>query len=328
MSVEEIQAAYRAAADGPLKGYLKYTDAPIVSTDIVTDPASCIFDSGLTKVIGNQVKVVGWYDNEWGYSNRLVDITAPGRVEALRGPREDSRRPRRRGRVRAHRAGALGPQRPPRRHDGSPTTAGSAPRVPTIRDPARRRCPGRRRRPPRPPEAGCGQREVLARPGRGPAGRAARHRGHPRAATATRPPPRPERWPTAASCCWRTSASTRGRPARTPPSGPRSPPSWRRWPARPGRSSPTGSASCTASRPRSTTSRSSCPPTPAGWCAARSRCCAGSPRPGAALRGGARRVEGVGQAAGHRVAAAAGRLAAGRWRDVLHLPRGAGARCG
>ena len=57
-----------------MKGYLKFTDAPIVSSDIVTDPSSCIFDSGLTKVIGNQVKVVGWYDNEWGYSNRLVDI--------------------------------------------------------------------------------------------------------------------------------------------------------------------------------------------------------------------------------------------------------------
>jgi glyceraldehyde 3-phosphate dehydrogenase len=76
VSLEEIQAAYRAAADGPLKGYLVYTDAPIVSSDIVTDPASCIYDSGLTKVIGNLVKVVGWYDNEWGYSNRLVDLTA------------------------------------------------------------------------------------------------------------------------------------------------------------------------------------------------------------------------------------------------------------
>ncbi len=73
-SVEEVKAAYKAAADGPLKGYLSYTDAPIVSSDIVTDPASCIFDSGLTKVIGDQVKVVGWYDNEWGYSNRLVDL--------------------------------------------------------------------------------------------------------------------------------------------------------------------------------------------------------------------------------------------------------------
>jgi len=76
VSIEEINAAYRAAADGPLKGYLEYADAPIVSSDIVTDPASCIYDSGLTKVIGNLVKVVGWYDNEWGYSNRLVDLTA------------------------------------------------------------------------------------------------------------------------------------------------------------------------------------------------------------------------------------------------------------
>ena len=76
VSVADITEAYRAAAaEGPLKGYLTFTDAPIVSTDIVTDPSSCIFDSGLTKVIGNLVKVVGWYDNEWGYSNRLVDIT-------------------------------------------------------------------------------------------------------------------------------------------------------------------------------------------------------------------------------------------------------------
>jgi glyceraldehyde 3-phosphate dehydrogenase len=75
-SVDEVKAAYQAAADGPLKGILTYTADPIVSSDIVTDPASCIFDSGLTKVIGNQVKVVGWYDNEWGYSNRLVDLTA------------------------------------------------------------------------------------------------------------------------------------------------------------------------------------------------------------------------------------------------------------
>jgi glyceraldehyde 3-phosphate dehydrogenase len=74
VSVDEVKAAYRAAADGELKGYLTYTEDPIVSSDIVTDPSSCIFDAGLTKVIGNQVKVVGWYDNEWGYSNRLVDL--------------------------------------------------------------------------------------------------------------------------------------------------------------------------------------------------------------------------------------------------------------
>jgi glyceraldehyde 3-phosphate dehydrogenase len=73
-TVDEVNAAVKAAADGELKGFLKYTEDPIVSTDIVTDPHSCIFDAGLTKVIGNQVKVVGWYDNEWGYSNRLVDL--------------------------------------------------------------------------------------------------------------------------------------------------------------------------------------------------------------------------------------------------------------
>jgi glyceraldehyde 3-phosphate dehydrogenase len=70
----EINAAMKAAANGPLKGFLSYTEDPIVSSDIVTDPSSCIFDAGLTKVIGNQVKIVGWYDNEWGYSNRLVDL--------------------------------------------------------------------------------------------------------------------------------------------------------------------------------------------------------------------------------------------------------------
>ncbi len=73
-SADEINSAMKAAAEGPLKGILKYYDAPIVSSDIVTDPHSSIFDSGLTKVIDNQAKVVSWYDNEWGYSNRLVDL--------------------------------------------------------------------------------------------------------------------------------------------------------------------------------------------------------------------------------------------------------------
>jgi glyceraldehyde 3-phosphate dehydrogenase len=73
-TAEAVNAAVKAAAEGTLKGYLRYTEDEIVSSDIVTDPASCIFDAGLTKVIGNQVKVVGWYDNEWGYSNRLVDL--------------------------------------------------------------------------------------------------------------------------------------------------------------------------------------------------------------------------------------------------------------
>ncbi|HET7736252.1 MAG TPA: type I glyceraldehyde-3-phosphate dehydrogenase [Nocardioidaceae bacterium] len=73
-SVDEVNAIMQKAAEGALKGYLRYNEDPIVSSDIVTDPASCIFDAPLTKVIGNQVKVVGWYDNEWGYSNRLVDL--------------------------------------------------------------------------------------------------------------------------------------------------------------------------------------------------------------------------------------------------------------
>jgi glyceraldehyde 3-phosphate dehydrogenase len=74
-TAEAVNAAFKAAAEGELKGFLRYTEDPIVSSDIVTDPASCVFDSGLTKVIENQVKIVGWYDNEWGYSNRLVDLT-------------------------------------------------------------------------------------------------------------------------------------------------------------------------------------------------------------------------------------------------------------
>jgi len=74
-SADAVNAAFKAAAEGPLKGLLVYSEAPLVSSDIVHDPASCIFDSGLTKVIDDQVKIVGWYDNEWGYSNRLVDLT-------------------------------------------------------------------------------------------------------------------------------------------------------------------------------------------------------------------------------------------------------------
>ncbi|GIJ59022.1 type I glyceraldehyde-3-phosphate dehydrogenase [Virgisporangium aurantiacum] len=74
VTADEVNAAVKAAANGPLNGILTYTEDPIVSSDIVTDPASCIFDAPLTKASGNLVKVVGWYDNEWGYSNRLVDL--------------------------------------------------------------------------------------------------------------------------------------------------------------------------------------------------------------------------------------------------------------
>ncbi len=75
VTIEEIKAAYKKAAAGPLKGILKYTEDEIVSSDIVTDPHSSIFDAGLVKVIDQTVKISSWYDNEWGYSNRLVDLT-------------------------------------------------------------------------------------------------------------------------------------------------------------------------------------------------------------------------------------------------------------
>jgi glyceraldehyde 3-phosphate dehydrogenase len=73
---DEVNAAFKAAAEGALKGILYYTEDPIVSSDIVGSPASCTFDSSITMAQGNQVKVFGWYDNEWGYSSRLVDLTA------------------------------------------------------------------------------------------------------------------------------------------------------------------------------------------------------------------------------------------------------------
>jgi glyceraldehyde 3-phosphate dehydrogenase len=80
-TIEEINAAFKAAAEGPLKGVLVYTDDPIVSSDIVGTPASCTFDSLMTMVLPIDdakclVKIFGWYDNEWGYSNRLVDLSA------------------------------------------------------------------------------------------------------------------------------------------------------------------------------------------------------------------------------------------------------------
>ena len=75
VTVAEVNEAYKNAAEGYLKGILSYTEDEIVSSDIQGDPHSSIFDAGLTKVIGNQVKVASWYDNEWGYSNRLVDVT-------------------------------------------------------------------------------------------------------------------------------------------------------------------------------------------------------------------------------------------------------------
>jgi glyceraldehyde 3-phosphate dehydrogenase len=77
VAVDEVNAAFRAAAEkGPLAGKIVYTEDPIVSSDIVGSPASCTFDASATMVMGNVVKAIGWYDNEWGYSNRLVDVAA------------------------------------------------------------------------------------------------------------------------------------------------------------------------------------------------------------------------------------------------------------
>jgi glyceraldehyde 3-phosphate dehydrogenase len=73
---DEVNAAFKAAAEGPLKGILYYTEDPIVSSDIVNSPASCTFDSSITMAQGTQVKVFGWYDNEFGYSSRLADLTS------------------------------------------------------------------------------------------------------------------------------------------------------------------------------------------------------------------------------------------------------------
>jgi glyceraldehyde 3-phosphate dehydrogenase len=74
VSADDVNAAFKQAAEGDLSGVLEYSDAPIVSSDIVGNPASCIFDSPLTMANGDSVKVLGWYDNEWGYSNRTVDL--------------------------------------------------------------------------------------------------------------------------------------------------------------------------------------------------------------------------------------------------------------
>ena len=89
-TVEAINEAFAAAAKKELKGVLKYTEEPIVSSDIVGDPHSCIFDSDLTQSLGKLVKVNGWYDNEWGYSNRLVDLTRLHRARASSADRRST----------------------------------------------------------------------------------------------------------------------------------------------------------------------------------------------------------------------------------------------
>jgi glyceraldehyde 3-phosphate dehydrogenase len=75
VSIEDVNGAFRAAAEGPMRGILYYSEDPLVSSDIIHDPHSCIFDSLSTMTNGSMAKVLGWYDNEWGYSCRLVDLT-------------------------------------------------------------------------------------------------------------------------------------------------------------------------------------------------------------------------------------------------------------
>ena len=75
-STDDVNSAFKAAGSGELSGVLEYSEAPLVSSDIVGNPASCVFDSALTMSTGSTVKVLGWYDNEWGYSNRTVDLVA------------------------------------------------------------------------------------------------------------------------------------------------------------------------------------------------------------------------------------------------------------
>ena len=204
-TVEEVNAAYKAAAEGALKGVLRYTEDPIVSSDIVTDPASCIFDAPLTKVIGNQVKVVGWYDNEWGYSNRLVDlIELVGLAVSCMKTYDDLIAEGVDGRRVLVRSDFNVPLDGSRITDDGRIRA-SLPTLSALRDAGARLVVtahlGR-------PE-GRARPEVLAGPGRRAAGRTARHR---RCALATDTVgdgrDRRRRSATAASCCWRTCAST------------------------------------------------------------------------------------------------------------------------
>ena len=165
-SVEEINAAYKAAAEGPLKGILKYYDAPIVSSDIVTDPHSSIFDSGLTKVIDNQAKVVSWYDNEWGYSNRLVDLVAPGRQVAVSPMAVKTLDDLLAEGVSGRGVLVRSDLNVPLDDDGNITDPGPHHRLgPHAEGAGRRRRQGRRHRAPRPAQGRPGP-EVLAGPGR------------------------------------------------------------------------------------------------------------------------------------------------------------------
>ena len=322
-TVEEVNAIVKAAADG--QGFLNYTEDPIVSSDIVTDPASCIFDAPLTKVIGNQVKVVGWYDNEWGYSNRLVDLVDLRRRDASdRGTTYSTTL----GDVaRQARPGPLRPERPARRHDDhrrrpDPRQRADHPRA------RRRRRPGASWSPTSAARRARRTTGVLAAPGGRAARRAARRR-----TSRSRPTPSGEQRPAdgrrrshdgqvallenvrfnaGRDQQGRRRARRVRRPARRP----------RRRVRR-----PTGSASCTASRPASTTSRSGCRTPMGSLVATRGRRAAPADRrPRASVRRRARRLEGLRQARRHRQPARQGRQAADRRRHGLHVPQGPGPR--
>ncbi len=295
----------------------------------MTDPASCIFDSGLTKVIGNLVKVVGWYDNEWGYSNRLVDLTGAGRVEALRGPRvktlDDLVAEGVSGRTVLVRSDLNVPLGRRRRITDDGRIRASVPTICALLDAGARVVVTAHLGRPKPgadnakyslaPVAGrlgelLGTEVTLANHG-DEAHRGGRRADRRRCRAAGEHPLRPAR-----DQQGRRRAGRAGRRAG-------------------GTGRPDGAF---VSDGFGVVHRKQASVYDVAQLAARLRRRAGAQRgrgaaqadrrPGAAVRGGARRVEGVGQAAGHRVAAAAGRLAAGRWRDVLHLPGGAGARGG
>ena len=296
-TVDEVNAALKAAAEGPLKGYLTYTEDPIVSRDIVTDPASCIFDAGLTKVIGNQVKVVGWYDNEWGYSNRLVDLVKLVGCQPVTMRHLDDLLAE--GVVGSARAGARRPERPARQADRRITDDG---RIRAVAADAQRAAstPGARvivcahlGRP-----KGAPDPKYSLAPGRRAARRAARRAGRLRDRHRRRVGARPP----SAACgdgevallenlrfnAGRDEQGRRRAAARSPTQlaafGRRA-------------TSTTRSARCTASTPASTTCRRCCRTTPAGWSLREVEVLKRlTERPRAAVRGGARRLEGLRQA--------------------------------
>ena len=252
--VDEINAAYaKAARSGPLKGILRYTEDPIVSSDIVGDPHSCIFDSELTMSMGRLVKVNGWYDNEWGYSCRLVDIVSYTGLEAAQAPRQEvSQRdiPTLRGPRAATRRTSRG-KRILVRTDFN---------VPLDGDDDHRRLP----HPRRPADDQLADRARCRR----------RHGQPPRAAEGQATPEfsmEPVRRRLAelapGSSCWRTCASTQ---ARRPTTTAFDEDSWSRASTA---TSTTPSGHRIAPTPRSSARRSTSRRRWAGCCSARSRCC-------------------------------------------------------